>query len=197
MSTDSKNSHLWGPRAVDQGPGPQRIPQLGEVQALILRFWSGERGPGTAGAPKRGLGPRLGPAWASGGVCLLSASPAPPAWRLRPNPDCGVPGQRLTPGVCLLLPRLTARMGAQPVPLSCTAPPTSGNRGAADPRQQAKRRESAKPCAGRPGSTASVATGRTEGKEGQAGPFQTEARGRGGMLLVYAFVPVKCQTTWG
>lgn len=96
----SKNSHLWGPRAVDQGPGPQWIPQLGEVQALILRFWSGERGPGTAGAPPTeawGRGSR--PAWASGGACLLSASPAPPAWTLRLNLDYGVPGQRLALGV--------------------------------------------------------------------------------------------------
>lgn len=131
-----QNSHLWGPRAVDQGPGPQRIPQLGEVQALILRFWNGERGPGTAGAPQQRPGDeaRAGVGFRRG----VSSLGLPRPSSLETETEPGLWGTRATPGSRgrLLLLRLTARMGAQPVPLSCTPPqllgtgeqPTPGNK---------------------------------------------------------------------
>lgn len=55
--------------------------------------------------------------------------------------------QTAASGRCLLLPRLTARMRAQAVPLFCTLPPTSGNRATAQPPplQQAKRKASDSP----------------------------------------------------
>ena len=53
----------------------------------------------------------------------------------------------------------------------CTLHPTSGNKGAAHSQLQAKRSESAQPCASRQGNTGSAATGDTEQRGRAAGAF--------------------------